>query len=49
MHVVYPTNYPCRINESGRVIHCSSCEMVPDLLEEIQRLKTELKESKNDD
>lgn len=41
---VYPTLFPCRIDESSRTIHCPSCQMVPQLMAEIASLKGKLTE-----
>jgi hypothetical protein len=43
---VFPTPFPCRIDESSRTIHCDSCELIPELLEEIASLKQKLQERK---
>lgn len=40
--VEYPHAFPCRINEHSRATHCRSCEIVPDLLAEIARLRSRL-------
>lgn len=39
----YPHEFPCRLSGTSRIIHCDSCEIVPNLLKTIDELKTEIK------
>lgn len=41
----YPHAFPCRVNERERVIHCNSCEIVPELLVAIKKLELKIEES----
>ena len=43
----YPIDFPCRVDERTAVRHCSSCEMVPELLNKIEGLELALIQANN--